>query len=163
MAIILLLGFYFVSVSVAAPAKSQCSDRIDHDGDGYCDYGANARCSDNSIPGDSGCSNKFDNSECAISTEICDGKDNDCDGTTDENCNADSCTDTDSGYDIGIQGTVSGYNLNQPYSKTDSCLNSTSLLEYFCLSGATGTKALNATVVCPTSNTTCINGACAPL
>ncbi len=67
----------------------QCSDRIDNDKDGYCDYSTTgARCTDGSKLGDKDCASKTDNkeaSDCVVSTEICDLKDNNCNGLIDEN------------------------------------------------------------------------------
>ncbi len=147
-------------------------------------------CKDGSIRGDSGCSSSSDNSEascvvgsttCGVGecrrtstcvndqvsctpgtpmTEVCDGKDNNCDGSTDENnvCgNPDSCSDTDGGYVIKVQGTVSGYLNNVPYSNIDYCVNSTAVWEYSC----SGTRATGYSNTCGTASaTTCSNGAC---
>ncbi|MFH1409342.1 MAG: CARDB domain-containing protein, partial [Nanoarchaeota archaeon] len=66
----------------------QCSDGIDNDGDGYCDFAwKKAKCTDGSIVGDIDCDSKDDVEEaasCEPQTEVCDGQDNDCDNAIDE-------------------------------------------------------------------------------
>ena len=57
-----------------SPSNTECSDRIDNDGDGYCDYsGLRRNCRDGSIKGDSGCSGSSDNTEasCVEGTTTC--------------------------------------------------------------------------------------------
>ena len=91
-------------------------------------------------------------------TEVCgDGIDNNCDGTIDNGCNSDSCADSDGGYAIWVQGTVSGYLNNNPYSNTDYCVNNTAVWEYYC----SGTRAAGNSNSCGTNTSiTCSNGAC---
>jgi hypothetical protein len=80
----------------SASAPAACSDHIDNDGDGYCDYAwKKGYCSDGSLLGDPKCASKDDTGEaCSPSTEVCDGVDNNCDGQVDEN---------------GVCGTISYY------------------------------------------------------
>ena len=43
----------------------QCKDRVDNDGDGFCDYGIKGpSCRDGSVRGDPGCSSLTDKTEC---------------------------------------------------------------------------------------------------
>lgn len=64
--------------------KPACGDKIDNDGDGYCDFlTRKTRCNDGSIPGDPGCSSKRDTSELNPNIECDDGIDNDGDGAVD--------------------------------------------------------------------------------
>ncbi len=191
--IIALLAIAGISLAKNSPSlgpSTQCSDRVDNDGDGRCDYGTTGRpCRDGSIKGDTGCSSSSDNSEancvsgsttCGVGacqrsstcvndqvsctpgtpvTEICgDAKDNDCNGVVDNGCgNQNSCSDSDGGHVIYVQGTVSGYLNNNPYSNTDYCVNSTALFEYYC----SGTLAVGNSYNCGTNATiTCSNGAC---
>ena len=94
------------------------------------------------------------------STETCNNIDDDCDGSTDEGgvCGTpDSCSDTDGGNNKNVQGTVSGYLNNNFYSNTDTCANSTNVIEYYC----SGTRALSGSASCVTNITSsCSNGAC---
>ena len=87
------------SDNTGAPTSTECSDKRDNDGDGYCDVaGKKARCSDGSIPGDPDCSASTDNQEapdCVPVTEICDGADNDCDSLVDEGVTATYYLDED--------------------------------------------------------------------
>jgi hypothetical protein len=71
--------------------------------------------------------------------------------------NPDSCTDSDGGSNLFVKGTVSGYFDNIPYSKTEICLSSTELLEYYC----GGNYHYNFTYNCAGNMTSaCSNGAC---
>ncbi len=88
---LLVIGGNFTSITGGAKGsviKPQCSDGRDNDKDGYCDYiTANTRCPSGVQKGDPDCSSTSDNKEapdCVPSTEICDNKDNDCDGIVDE-------------------------------------------------------------------------------
>jgi hypothetical protein len=67
---------------------------------------------------------------------------------------SDSCTDTDGGVKYDVQGTVSGYHLGQPFSKTDFCTGDL-LTEYYCLTYY-GHKDYN----CAYAGKKCIDGAC---
>jgi len=72
----------------ASKIKPQCADQKDNDGDGFCDFlTRSTRCKDGSKPGDPDCTSNNDNKEaadCEVKLEVCDGKDNDCDGQVDE-------------------------------------------------------------------------------
>lgn len=43
-----------------------------------------------------------------------------------------SCSDTDSGINIAVQGSVSGTYSGRRYTNTDSCISSATLTEYYC-------------------------------
>ena len=79
-------------------------------------------------------------------------------GCTNGECDdiPDSCSDTDGGFVIDLQGTVSGYYYGSPYNYDDFCLDSTLLIEYYCI----GTQLDNGNVTCTGNYTGCINGAC---
>jgi hypothetical protein len=72
--------------------SAQCSDGLDNDGDNRCDYGGcNVGKGKDKVAllPDPDCSSPSDNSEapsCVPQTEICDGRDNDCDTQIDEGC-----------------------------------------------------------------------------
>ncbi|RLG21457.1 hypothetical protein DRN74_02765 [Candidatus Micrarchaeota archaeon] len=155
-----------------------CNDGIDNDGDGYTDYPADPGCKrrwdrselnrfiecddgiDNDGDGyidrsDAGCSSPRDNDESNCGDGICEG------GETHQTCSADctppdSCSETDSGFDIWNQGSTYGYRNGNAYNNTDFCDNSTSLIEYYC----SGTSCSMAGVDCSNYNATCNNGAC---
>lgn len=64
--VIVILSFVVLGLKGAGVLfgpTTQCSDRIDNDRDGRCDYGPNARCQGGAVSGDAGCSSKADNSE----------------------------------------------------------------------------------------------------
>jgi hypothetical protein len=75
--------FDLITGDAKASFKPQCSDGIDNDGNGYCDFlTASTRCPSGVIPGDPGCSSKRDNTEASPAvcgngvregTELCDG------------------------------------------------------------------------------------------
>lgn len=57
-----------------AAAVTQCSDRIDNDKDGKCDYSGSRRgCTDGSVKGDTGCSSTSDTTEasCVAGSTTC--------------------------------------------------------------------------------------------
>jgi len=69
----------------------------------------------------------------------------------------DSCSDTDGGFVVGTQGTVSGYFFEESYSDTDFCVDNTTITEYYC----GGDYAYNWTGSCVTNTTSsCTSGAC---
>jgi len=116
-ALVVALTWVVASITDKAVTNYQCNDKIDNDGDGRCDFGMGAKCNDGSIPRDSGCLSKQDNSEatcvsgsstCGVgacqrsstcvsdqvsctpgnpSVETCNNLDDDCDGNTDESLN----------------------------------------------------------------------------
>ena len=79
-------------------------------------------------------------------------------GCTGGTCNSppDSCSDSDGGFNVVVQGTVTGYSSGQPYSITDFCLSNITLMENYCF----GTANRNASYICGNS-TICITGRCA--
>ena len=69
---------------------------------------------------------------------------------------ADSCGDTDGGFVITTQGTVSGYEGGSPYEYTDYCNDTSILVEYYCV----GSQWDYGFEYCPINFTQCSNGAC---
>ena len=91
----LVFGPYSSAITLAGgSAKTQCQDRIDNDGDGFCDFFSKNPnwCRDGTISGDPDCDSKSDNDEftevtteiCMPMPEICDGIDNNCNNQIDE-------------------------------------------------------------------------------
>lgn len=68
-------------------SAAECSNHVDDDGDGYCDYAVkNGYCIDGSHLGDSKCKNENSKeTSCTPSPEICNGIDDDCNGKVDDN------------------------------------------------------------------------------
>ena len=105
--------------------KAQCSDGIDNDNDGYCDFLAkNTRCRDGSEPGDVDCGSKEDNKEeadCIPVAERCDGFDNDCDGEIDEGLPIECSSPSDCGTTGWVAQRLGrkwlGIELNPDYIK----------------------------------------------
>ncbi len=159
-----------------AGGKPECRDKKDNDGDGLIDY-----------PKDPGCSSKKDRDEsdepvvvCGNNvregSEVCDGTDlggetcvsrgfdggslecaSDCKSFVTSGCFDNTCSDTDGGIVSMVRGTVSGDFEGNSYSETDFCLDTTSVLEFYCSEDV----ALNMTLECVGNATvTCLNGAC---
>ncbi|MBW2975034.1 putative metal-binding motif-containing protein, partial [Candidatus Woesearchaeota archaeon] len=98
--------------------------------------------------------------EVAPATELCDGRDNDCDGEVDNGvCSQpDSCNETDGGYGFGLKGTVSGFKDGEYYTYIDYCVDSSILKEYFCTMSASVYGSLD--FACAGNFTGCVDGAC---
>ena len=82
-------------------------------------------------------------------------------GVCDPPAHADSCTDTDGGVVLTVNGTTYGYNGGSFYSFTDMCSSSTVVLENYC--GGSGNNYRSYSYYScgnSTNATTCINGAC---
>lgn len=179
---VFIMSVFLLSLAFAKPipaAAKACSDKIDNDGDGYTDYPSDPGCSsktDNSelnlniqcddgldndgdtqidYPDDAGCSSPTDNDETNCGDGICEGGEV-CDVCVADCGHCNSCSDTDGGIVLYVQGTVSGYSGGSPYSYTDYCINSTSVNEYYC----SGSQYYFMWSGC-SYNQTCTNGACA--
>ena len=136
-----------LAASLVMAGPKECNNGLDDDGDGAIDRA------------DGGCENRKDSDESNCGDGVCEG------GETTSSCSADcvppppadSCTDSDGGFDIFTQGTVSGFFGGSPYNNTDFCGNSVVLLEYFCV----GDNAHITNTSCVTNSTSsCVNGAC---
>jgi len=123
--------------------SNECDDGIDNDGDGDIDTT------------DVGCADAFGTDETNCGDNICEG------GETQATCSADcgfadSCSDTDGGFNPFSQGITSGLNNNVPYSNTDACANTDDVVENYCI----GTQPASQLTSCGTdeSNTFCQSG-----
>jgi len=118
----------------------QCSDGIDNDKDGYCDFlWKNAKCSDGSRPGDPGCISKDDNDESTDCLPVC-------------------YTNSDCGINdyIGSSYCDSDGNLYKDY-QTFTCENA-GKCSSVCNEQISGLLWQNCG-----NNMTCSNGACIPM
>lgn len=104
----------------AARATAECRDNIDNDGDGLKDY-----------PNDLGCSSRNDNDESNCGDGVCEGVEV-CDGCIADCGHCNSCSDSDGGIIISIQGTTSGYLNKVYYAHTDYCTDPSNVMEYYC-------------------------------
>jgi hypothetical protein len=75
----------------------------------------------------------------------------------DGRCVRSICTETDGGFNIYLNGTVTKRGESTTESDSDTCPSSDSVREYYCY----GDTYLTKIVQCPT-NTTCKEGACTP-
>ena len=119
----LLTLFILAAVVVATnpfAGKMECADGIDNDGDGAVDLD------------DGGCSSQADKDESNCGDGVCEK------GENPKTCSADcsasnTCRDSDGGQNTLAQGTVTGTLNDEPYSSTDFCVDSASVLEFYCL------------------------------
>ncbi len=110
--------------SVTAQLQTDCDD-LDNYGADYCSDGDVYHNYNNFYCNSGGCANTttpYIVESCAY-------------GCTSGECDimSDSCSDTDGGNTSTTYGTVSGYRNNNPYSRSDYCVGSTSIVEYYCL------------------------------
>ena len=151
------------------PGCSSATDNDEHSSSLVCDNGLDETNDRDSLAdyrlsgGDPGCTSATDTSE--VDGQCDDLADNDADGyidyPSDPECNnfADleyDCTDTDGGQAYTVKGTVSGSFGGVPFNDTDFCVNSTNLVEFYCIVF----KSQNVTHNCANITTQCVNGAC---
>ena len=153
--IVIVLAITLSNSVYLGPSSSQCSDQIDNDGDGFCDFNARkSKCIDGSKLGDKGCSSRSDNDENNCGDGVCRGIET-C-STCSSDCQCDSCSDSDGGFVLGVKGTVSGISGGNSYSNMDIC-DGVVLLEWYC----GGNKAYSNPWNCVGNTTTnCVDGAC---
>lgn len=157
-AVFLIFMILLLSFVVAAPrarrARKACRDGSDNDGDGYIDWPSDPGCAnkndnselnpaiecddgvdndgDNATDmADNGCSGPTDDDETNCGDGVCEG------GETHVSCPADcevpdSCSETDGGREPYVFGTTSGYLNGSYYSDDDYCVDSSTLMEYYC-------------------------------
>ena len=155
------------------PADPGCTSFSDTSelGTVHCDDGVDNSDADTvkDYPADAGCVSLTDTSE--VDGQCDDTFDNDIDGTIDfttVNGTADpecgsyadvehECSDTDGGVVYTVQGTTSGSFGGTPFSGTDTCVNNTTLTEYYCNPFNLGSQSVNCAL---NATTQCSNGAC---
>ncbi|MBW2977202.1 hypothetical protein KY347_07205 [Candidatus Woesearchaeota archaeon] len=150
---VLLAGL--VTAKPVMGAQPQCKDGVDNDGDGYTDWPDDTGCTDKNDKtetnpyvecddgidndgdgsadmGDSGCLSPADGDETNCGDGVCEGGETS--GTCPEDCGyLDSCSDSDGGNIATVFGTTSGYYNNNPYSNDDYCVDTGSIMEYYCI------------------------------
>lgn len=104
---------------------------------------------------DAGCDNRGDKDETNCDDDVCEGRE-DIESCLADCGQPDSCSDTDGGFEVFAQGTVSGYQSGEPYSYTDYCNSTTLLLEYYCGADSPYSWVYD----CSLNATACIDGAC---
>lgn len=162
--------------TVDYPNDPGCTSLSDTDetncGDGVCEGGETvSSCSSDCVPAELCGNNVIEGSE------VCDGTDLDgqncgsqgfsggilncnsaCTGFDTSGCFGNTCGDTDGGYNLNVRGTISGEQDGDSFTHTDFCIDSSTIVEYYCHSvigpaSLTDNCLVNETV-------TCLNGAC---
>ena len=144
LAAIIIVGLITINLVVsAAKTKPQCSDGLDNDGDTKIDMK------------DLGCSNPQDNDESNCGDAVCTGAE------TYLTCPADckrpnSCSDSDSGNVPTVFGTTSGYLSGSAYSHSDTCIDASNIIEFYC----SGTQSVSQQQSCGADSSVdiCLNG-----
>jgi len=156
-----------------------CDNKKDTDetncGDGVCEGGETSQtcstdcgvaqlCGNNITEGTEVCDGTSMNGETCQSQGFHGGTlacNNECGGFVTSGCYTDSCSDTDGGGNVWIQGTVSGYHNGNSYSYTDFCTGPMNLTlnEYSC-SGNTTYNSIGISCDGFNKSSTCYNGAC---
>lgn len=115
--VFVLNGCTFGQASRCISQPYECSDCIDNDGDGKIDYKVNKK---GVVIGDPDCTSATDICERVASAEVCDNKDNNCDGSIDEGLTRSCSTACGSGIETCSTGSWVGCTAPQPpmnYSK----------------------------------------------
>ena len=143
--------------------ESNCGDGVceGYETPSYCpvDCGPVQVCGNNIIEGTEICDGTALRGQTCVSQGFSGGIlrcRSDCTGYDTSGCYTNSCTETDGGNNLVLQGTTSGYRAGSPYSYTDSCGNSTYITEYYC----SGIEYVIGMYNCANNYTTCSNGAC---
>ncbi len=147
----------------------QCDNGLDDDNDTKTDS-ADTGCSSPTGTTETNCGDSV-----ISGSEVCDGSalggqtcssqgfsggtlscNSQCTGFVTTGCYSNTCTDTDSGYNVGTAGTASGMYVGSSYSYSDSCTNGTNLNEHYC----SGNLHYSVNYDCAVNFTTCGSGAC---
>jgi len=121
----------------------ECADKVDNDGDGYIDLK------------DKGCKDKNDDLEANCGDNVCSGNEGII--SCPKDCELDSCSDSDKGYQTGIKGTVTGTNNRKNFAFVDYCKNDKTLVEYNCKNNLYQSVFINCI---SSSSTRCQSGIC---